>query len=76
MVPMTPLANFSMMHGRVHVARLADGRVDRDAGLGVDLLDLAADQEAGHVEIVDGHVQEHAAGDLDVGDGRRRRDRG
>ena len=39
---------------------------------GVDLLDLVADQEPRHVEIVDGHVEEHAAGDFDVGERGRR----
>jgi len=58
-------------YGRVDVAGGSDLRIHADSGGREDLGDLGADQEAGHVEVVDGHVEKHAAGDLDVGNGRR-----
>ena len=57
----------------VEVTGLTDGRIDADRPGGVHHLDLAAGDEAGHVEVVDGHVAEDPARHLDVGDGRRRR---
>ena len=48
-------------HGRVPVVGLREALVEQDDGPGVDLLDLA-DEEAGEVEVVDGHVEERAAG--------------
>ena len=36
---------------------------------------LLAEEEARHVEVVDHHVAIEAAGALDIGDRRRRRDR-
>src|SRR5690606_39662686 len=56
----------------VHVARLTDARIDPHGGARVDFLDLAAHQEADHVEVVDHHVHEDAARHFDVLDGRRR----
>ena len=41
----------------------------------VTVVDLLAEQETRHVEIMDRHVAENAAGALDVVDRRRRRDR-
>ena len=50
--------------GGVEVAGVLQCRVEVLTG-GIDLLDLAQ-EEAGGVEVVDGHVAEDAAGDLDV----------
>ncbi len=55
--------------GGVDVADLADRRVDQHrADGGVDLDDVAAGDEAGHVEVVDRHVEEHPAGAREVAD--------
>ena len=51
----------------VYVACLADARVYQNRTDGVDLSDLAARQEARHVEVVDHHIIEDAAGNLDIG---------
>ena len=59
--------------GGVDVAGLADRRVDQARGHGGDFDRLLAQQEARHVEIVDHHVAEQAAGARDVGDRRRPR---
>ena len=58
-------------HRGVEVAGLADGRIDPHPAGGVHLDRLAAGYEAGHVEVMDGHVAEDPARHLDVGDGRR-----
>ena len=68
MVPIAPLAKCRVIDGGVDVPGLADARIDQHAPGGVDLGDLAAHQEAGHVEVVDGHVEEDPARDLDVFD--------
>ena len=54
----------------VHIAGLADLGVDQARADGADFGDLAAGQVADHVEIVDRHVDEDAAGHLDVGQRR------
>ena len=51
----------------------ADRGIDPDPAEGVDRLDLATGHIASHVEVVDRHVVEDAARDLDVGDRRRGR---
>jgi hypothetical protein len=57
----------------VDVAGLPDLRVDAHPAAGVDLDDLRAGDVPGHVEVVDGHVQEQAAGAADVAHRRGRR---
>ncbi len=56
----------------VEIAGGADRRIDEDRGLGGDGVDLFAEEEAGHVEVMDGHVAENAARALDVVDAWRR----
>ncbi len=58
--------------GGIHIPRRADGRIDQRRSRRIDGDRLLAEQEARHVEIVDHHVAEEAAGALDVFDGRRR----
>src|SRR5699024_6934031 len=53
--------------GGINVAGLANARVNQDRADCMDLGDLRACQEAGHIEVVDHHVVEDAAGDLDIG---------
>ena len=60
------------MSSGVDVAGVADGLVDEGRPGGADLDDGVADEEPGHVEVVDHHVPEQAAGALDVRHGRRR----
>ena len=71
MLPKAPFAKRSMTLAAVDIAGLADGGVDLDIAQGIDLFDLA-EQEARHIEIVDHHVHQQPAGDLDVVDRRRR----
>ena len=59
--------------GGVDVAGGADGGVDQDRALGEDLDDRRSDDEAGHVEVVDRHVDEDAAAVVDVPGRRERR---
>ena len=42
--------------GGVHVAFRANRRVNQDSALGINLGDLAARQEADHIEVVDHHI--------------------
>ena len=58
--------------GGVDVAGLADGGIDERRAEGGDGDRLLAEHEARHVEIVDHHVAEQAAGARDIGDRRRR----
>ena len=53
-------------HRGVEVAHFPDGVVDQHAADGVYLGHLAAGDEADHVEVVDGHVAEDAAGFIQV----------
>ena len=57
----------------VYVAGLTDARIDQNGTDRIDLSDLAARQEARHVEVVDHHIIEDAAGNLDIGYRRRLR---
>ena len=50
----------------VYVAILLIACARQRCAVGRDLGDLTACQIADHIEIVDGHVQEDAAGDLDI----------
>src|SRR2546430_6060194 len=50
----------------VHVAGRCDVRVAYCAGLSKDLLYLASNQETGHIEVMDCHIEEDAAGDTNV----------
>jgi hypothetical protein len=59
-------------HGAVDVTGLLDERLDQVGPHGLHL-DHVAEQEAGHVEVVDGHIAEQAAGGRDVLPGRGRR---
>ena len=59
--------------GSIDITGLPDRGINPNAAEGVDRLDLATGHIASHVEIVDRHVVEDAARDLDVGDRRRGR---
>ena len=59
--------------GGIDITGLPDRGINPNAAEGVDRLDLATGHIAGHVEVVDRHVVEDAARDLDVGDRRRGR---
>ncbi|EXX90704.1 hypothetical protein BG52_12810 [Paenibacillus darwinianus] len=51
---------------RVHIAVLREYRIDQHAPLRVHLFNLAAGKEAGHIEIVNHHIHEKPAGQLDI----------
>ena len=70
-----PLLARSDDHGGVDVADLLDRRLDQVGAHRLHLDDVAG-EVAGHVEVVDGHVAEEAARDLEVLDRGRRRGRG
>src|SRR5262245_12251494 len=53
-------------HRRINIAGLANRRINQDATAGEKLLHLPVDQIAGHVKIVDGHIEENAPGNLDI----------
>src|SRR5262249_60347860 len=57
---------------RVTTPRLLDVRLDQVRPEGLDLYHFTQ-EEPGHVEVVDGHVPEQAAGRGDVGSRRGRR---
>src|SRR5260221_11771449 len=50
----------------VCIADLRDVRVAYSAGLGKDLLYFISNQETGHIEVMDRHVEENAAGDSNI----------
>src|SRR5947208_9865826 len=60
-------------HSAIHIARLSDFRAVQNASLDKNLFHFAANQETCHIEVMDGHIQENAAGALDISDGRRLR---
>ena len=68
-----PVAEAQRGHRRVEVSRLANRRVNQHRARRIDLGDLAAHQVAGHVEVVDRHVQKEAARDFNVFERRRGR---
>jgi hypothetical protein len=51
---------------RVEVARLFDLRIDPDVTKRVHFVDLRAGHEAGHVEVVHGHVEEEPSGEPEI----------
>ena len=57
----------------VEIAGIADLLVDQHRGMGADGNRFLAEQEARHVEVVDGHVAKNAAGAGDVVERRRTR---
>src|SRR5713226_4450751 len=50
----------------VCIADRGDVRVAYSAGLGKDLLYFISNQETGHIEVMDRHVEEDAAGDSNI----------
>src|SRR5258707_2780085 len=67
-----PVSKFQNRDGSIHVTNGADRLVHQHARRGVDLFYLAADEKAGHVEVVNGHVQKQSTRDLDVSNRRWR----
>src|SRR5207245_10155061 len=59
--------------GGIDIARFADSRIDQGRANGIDLLSVAAAEEANHVEIVNRHVEKKASGGLDIIQWRRGR---
>ena len=57
----------------IDIPRLANRRIHQVTALGIHRHRLFAHDETGHVEVVNGHIAEHAAGDAHVLRGRRRR---
>ncbi len=60
----------------VNVAGLTDARIDQNGTNCIYLSNFAACEEAGHIEVVDHHIVEDTAGNLNIGYRRRLRDRG
>src|SRR5260370_14942595 len=50
----------------VCIADRGDVRIAYSAGLGKDLLYFVSNQETGHIEVMDRHVEEDAAGDSNI----------
>ena len=48
----------------IQIAGFADFRIDPSRRPCIHFFHLAANEEARHVEVVDGHVEKHAAGNV------------
>src|SRR5512133_1996920 len=57
-------------HGSIYITSFADTWVDHDSGRDIDLFHFAAAQIASHIEVVDRHIEEHAARNFDIRDRR------
>src|SRR6266700_5860701 len=55
----------------VHVTKRADSGINHGASQSEERVYFATDQKAGHIEVVDGHIAEHAARYLEIVNWRR-----
>ena len=58
-------------NSRIHIAHSADRGINQDASQNKDLFHFTSDQETGHIEVMDRHVQEEATGDSNIFNWRR-----